>query len=135
MKLSPKSAHAHLPQVDPGRLYKGWPVGLRDGALLALIAAGFSAVEISALRASAVTMAGGRVVVTVHRDGVPLSAVLPVDLGARVLAWLNECRLWAADVQVFTSPRGPLHPKGICKVLGRYRSRSRASERMRRRNK
>jgi hypothetical protein len=124
MKLSPKTAHAHLPQVDPGRVYAGRPIGLRDGALLALLAAGFKPAEISAMRASDVTMAGGRVLATVLRDEVPIAITLPPDLGARLLAWITESRLWAAETHLFTSPRGPLNRKGVCKVFHRYCRRS-----------
>jgi hypothetical protein len=121
MRLRPEHVQALLPQVDPGRLRFGWAVGLRDGALLALVAAGLSAVEIAALKASAVTLHGGRVVVSVRRHGVTWSAVLPTDLGGRLLAWLSECRLWADAVPIFRGARGPLTQDGIRKVLDRYR--------------
>jgi hypothetical protein len=85
-------------------------VGLRDGALLALVAAGLSAVEIAGLKASAVTMEGCRLVVSVRRHGVTWTAVLPTDLGARLLAWLSECRLWAVPEPVFQGIQGPAHP-------------------------
>ena len=49
MRLRPEQAHEVLPLVDPGRVRSGMAVGLRDGALLALIAAGLSAVEIAGL--------------------------------------------------------------------------------------
>jgi len=120
MRLRPEQARALLPGVDPGRLRSGRPVGLRDGALLALAAAGLSCVEIAALRASAVTMAGGHVVVAIHRHGITWSAALPTDLGARLLAWLTECRLWAEAEPVFRGARGPLTPIGVRKVLDRY---------------
>jgi site-specific recombinase XerC len=121
MRLRPEQAHAILPQVDPGRLRSGRPVGLRDGALLALVAAGLSAVEIAGLKASAVTMAEGRLVVSVHRQGVNWSAILPADLGARLLAWLSERRLWAVPEPVFQGLQGPLTAIGVRQVLGRYR--------------
>jgi site-specific recombinase XerC len=120
MRLRPEEAHAVLPQVDPGRLRSGLPVGLRDGALLALVAAGLSAVEIAGLKASAVTLAGGRLVVSVRRQGVTWSAVLPIDLGARLLAWLTERRLWAMREPVFRGPQGALTPDAVRKVLERY---------------
>jgi hypothetical protein len=120
MRLRPEQAHAVLPQVDPGRLRSGQPVGLRDGALLALVAAGLSAVEIAGLKASAITLAGGRLIVLVRRDRVTWSAILPTDLGARLLAWLSERRLWAVPKPVFEGTQGPLTPIGVRKVLGRY---------------
>lgn len=123
MHLNPKQAHAVLPKVDPGRLYKGCPVGLRDGAVLALIAGGYSAVEIAALQGTNITMAGGYVVITVQRRGFQLSGPLPVDLGARVLAWLTERRLWSTSEKVFTGVLGPLTPRGVRKILNRYCNR------------
>lgn len=106
-------------------------MGLRDGALLALIAAGLSAVEIASLTASAITMSGGHVVVAVSRHGVTWSVALPTDLGARLLAWLSESRLWAVPEPVFRGLRGPLTRMGICKVLERYRGITLAPRRRR----
>lgn len=124
MRLCPEQAHELIPRIDPGRLRFGLAVGLRDGALLALVAAGLSAVEIAALKASEVTLQGGHVVVSVDRQGVIWSAVLPTDLGSRLLAWITECRVWSEPVPVFRGvrgDRGPLTTDGIRKVLDRYR--------------
>ena len=121
MPIRPERARAVLPRVDPARLRSGWPVGLRDGALLALLAVGLTAREISRLHASALTMSRGKLLVTVHRQGITWYAVLPADLGGRVLAWLTERRLWAEGAPVFTGPRGPLSPKSIHTILNRYR--------------
>jgi hypothetical protein len=52
MPICPEQVRAVLSQVDPARLRSGWPVGLRDGALLALIAAGLSAEKIAGLHAT-----------------------------------------------------------------------------------
>lgn len=123
--IRPEQARAALPQIDPGRVRSGQPLGLRDSALLTLAAAGLSSDEIASLRASAITMAGGRLVVTVHRHGVTWSAILPPDLGARLLAWLSERRLWAVPEPVFQGLQGPLTPIGVRQVLGRYRKASR----------
>lgn len=123
MRLDPEHAHELLSRVDPGRVRSGKAVGLRDGALLALVAAGLSAVEITALQASAITMAEGKLVIAVRRHSVTWSATLPTDIGARLLAWLSESRLWAVPEPVFRGRRGPLTPIGICKVLERYRNR------------
>lgn len=123
MNLSPAQARAAMLQVDPARLRAGRPIGLRDSALLALAAAGLSAAEISRLQASDITMDRGRVVVTFQRRGAPLSITLPMDLGARVLTWLSELRLWAVPVPLFTGPNGQHSPRGISAVLDRYRSK------------
>lgn len=125
MRLDPKHAHELLSRIDPGRVRSGQAIGLRDGALLALVAAGLSAVEIAALRASAITMTSGKLLVAVRRNGLTWFVVLPTDLGARLLAWLSESRLWAVPEPVFRGCRGALTPIGICKVLDRYRSHRR----------
>jgi len=121
MRLSPQQAREILRRVDPSRVFRRRAFGLRDGALLALVAAGLSAVEIAALEARAITMTGGRVAVAVQRQGGPWTFVLPIDLGARLLAWLTERRLWAAESPVFTGRRGPLTPRGVTAVLARHR--------------
>lgn len=126
MPIRPDRARAVLARVDPARLYSGVPVGLRDGALLALLAAGLTAEEISGLRASAVTMNRGNLLVAVTREGVTWYAVLPADLGGRVLVWLTESRLWAEGEPVFIGTRGPLSPKGINAIVGRYRRQRKA---------
>lgn len=126
MPLRPEQARVLLPWVDPGRLRAGWPVGLRDGALLALLAAGLSAEEISGLHASEITMDRGHLRVTVRRYGLSWSVVLTPELGGRLLAWLTERRLWATPEPVFAGPEGPLTPTGIYVILHRYRREKRA---------
>lgn len=122
MRFDPDQAYDLLPRVDLGRVRSGRAVGLRDGAVLALVAAGFSAVEIAALRASAVTMENRQVVVSIHRHGVPWSAILSTDLGARLYVWLSEADIWGLPEPLFRGCRGPLTPMGIWKILDRYRS-------------
>jgi len=122
MRPYPEQAQNLLTRVDPARHRRGLPVGLRDGALLALLAAGLSPNEISRLRASAVKMARGRkLLVAVRRHGVIWYALLPADLGGRLLVWLIERRLWSERAPVFTGPRGPLSPKSVHAILDRYR--------------
>lgn len=117
--------HAILSGVDPSRTRSGQPVGLRDGAVLALLAAGLTPEEVSRLRASAVTMDRGKLLVTVHRQDVTWYAALPADLGGRVLAWLTERRLWSEGVPVFPGSRGPLSAASIYTILKRYRRQRR----------
>jgi len=117
MRLCPKEAYAALPQVDPGRMRSGLPVGLRDGALLALVAAGLSSEEIAGLKASQISMAGGRLVISFRRPGVTCLVILSANLGSRLLAWLSERRLWSLPEPVF----GPLTSIGVRMVLVRYR--------------
>jgi len=121
MRLDSEEAHTLLPRVDPGRVRSGRAVGLRDGAVLALVAAGLAAVEIAALQATAITMTNRQAVVSVHRHGISWSVVLPDDLGSRLLAWLTEARIWGLPVPVFHGCRGPLTSMGIWKILDRYR--------------
>lgn len=122
MRLDPGLARTLLPRVDPGRVRSGRAVGLRDGAVLALVATGLTAAEIAALRATAITMANRQAVVAIHRDGISWFIVLPDDLGGRLLAWLTEARIWGLPEPVFQGCRGPLTPMGIWKILERYRN-------------
>jgi len=74
------------------------------------------------LRASAVMMKRGKVLVAVHRQGVVWYAVLPADLGSRVLVWLTERRLWGVGSPLFTGPDGSsLSWKSIYTIVKRYR--------------
>lgn len=122
MRLDPGLARTLLPRVDPGRVRSGRAVGLRDGAVLALVAIGLTAAEIAALRATAITTANRQAVVSIRRDGISWSIVLPDDLGGRLLAWLTEARIWGLPEPVFHGCRGPLTPMGIWKILDRYRN-------------
>ena len=122
MLLDPKLARTLLPRVDPGRVRSGRAVGLRDGAVLALVAIGLTTLEIAALRATAITMANRKAVVSIHRDDTIWSVVLHDELGGWLLAWLTEARLWGLPEPVFQGCRGPLTPMGIWKILERYRN-------------
>jgi hypothetical protein len=123
MRFCPDQTRQLLTLVDPGRVRGGLAVGLRDGALLALIAAGLTATEVTTLLASAITtINGGQILVTVNRQGIAWSAALPTELGARLLAWLAERRLWGEAELVFPGHRGPLSPMAITKLVDRYRN-------------
>lgn len=123
MRFHSEDARAVLSHVDPGRVRAGHAIGLRDGALLALIAAGLTSVEIAALRASAVSMIEGQVHVATQRRGLTWRAALPTELGSWLLAWLSERRLWGEAVLVFTGRGGgPFSLVGISRVLHRYRT-------------
>ena len=136
MRFRAADADRLLSRVDPGRLFGGRAVGLRDGALLALLAAGLTSVEISTLRASAVTMNDSQVQIAIQRQGITWSAALPTALGARLLAWLSESRLWGEEVSLFTSRRGgPLSHTGISGVFHRYRHHPPARKRIKRRKR
>lgn len=120
MRLDPEHAHRLLPRVDPGRVRSGRAVGLRDGALIALVAGGMTAVEIVAVRAMDITMTKGQVLVAIHGYGTR-SIVLPTDLGASLLAWLSECHHRDKTEPLFRGPCGPLTLMGIYKILHRHR--------------
>jgi integrase len=110
-----------LRRIDLGRVHCGQPIGLRDGALLALLASGMSPGEIIALKASDITLAGGRVTVTVGvLFGSAQTYNLSIPLGARVLAWLSARHLLHTAAPVFTCQRGPCTARAITAVLGRY---------------
>lgn len=122
MRLDPQLAYTLLPRVDPGRVRSGRAVGLRDGAVLALIAAGFSTVEIAAFQASAIKMENQRVVVLCNRGGdTPWFVTLSTNLGARLIAWLTEAQIWGRPEPLFRGCRGPLTSMGIWKIFERHR--------------
>jgi integrase len=121
MFLDSDQARSLLTRVDPARSWWGWPVGLRDTALLTLLASGLSAAEVSRLRASEITLDHGRLSVEIQRQGVALSLVVPVELRSRLLAWLTARRLWGTAEPVITCPKGPLSLEGIYTLLRRYR--------------
>jgi len=121
-----------LPRVDPGRRRSGWPVGLRDGALLVLFAAGLTAEEIIGLNASSITLEQGRLKVTVHREEFPWAVTLSGEFADRLLAWLTERRIWATTEPAFADPQGQISPEFIYQLLYRYRHRLRGKRRSRR---
>ena len=131
MPIEPEEAHRLLPRVDPGRVRSGQAVGLRDGAVLALLAAGLRVAEISALRARNVKMVGGRAVVEIEHEVSTWSRVLPTDMAARVVVWLTEAEIWGRDEPVFRGCRGPLTAMGIFKIVERYRNPKPARQRAR----
>jgi integrase len=101
-------------------------VGLRDGALLALLAAGLSTEELSGLLASNITSDRGHLRVVMRRYGESWSVTLSPVLGGRLLAWLTERRLWGTAEPVIVGPEGPLTLAGIYALLHRYRQEPKA---------
>jgi integrase len=123
--VSPARADALLRQVDPGRVHGDFAVGLRDGALLALIAAGLTPAEVAAMRADQIRMEHGHLVVVV-RETIPWSGHLPMPLGERLLAWLTEHRAWGEDVPVLVGAHGePLTDDSVRRAILRYRESGR----------
>lgn len=121
MHLDPKQAYTLLDRVDLGRTRSGKAVGLRDGAILALVAAGLSTIQIAALQASDIKVVHQRVIVLLRRGENPVFTQLPRLLGGRLLVWLSDAKLWGCPEPLFRGCRGPLTPMGIWKVLDRYR--------------
>ena len=121
MRLDSQEALTLLSRVDLGRSRSGRSVGLRDGAILALVAVGLSTIEIAALRASDVTMTHRKVLVQVRRNGLPWLAPLPSTLGGRLVVWLSDAKLWGRPEPLFRGCRGPLTPMGIWKIFDHYR--------------
>jgi integrase len=122
MHFDKEHARALLQRVDPGRVRSGEAVGLRDGAVLALIAAGWSANQIASLRAADIQMQGRHMTISVNPyEDVTWITVLPAELGARLLAWLTEAKVWGLPEPVFRGCRGPLTAMGIFKVFERHR--------------
>jgi len=122
MHFDKEHARVLLQRVDPGRMRSGEAVGLRDGAVLALISAGWSAYRIAALRASDIQMQGRSLSVSFHPyEDVTWMTILPAELGARLLAWLTEAKVWGLPEPVFRGCRGPLTAMGIFKVFERHR--------------
>ena len=122
MRLDHEHAFALLHLVDPGRVRSGRAVGLRDRAVLALVAADFTTLEIAAFRASVVTLEGRKVVLSIEPRGIPWRVELSPELGRWLSAWLTAAKLWGLDEPLFRGCRGPLTPMGIWKIFERYRS-------------
>jgi integrase len=125
--IRPDRARTLLFGIDHTPLRSRRRVGLRQGALLALIAVGLTAHEIAALQASSITLEGGQLLITLLRHGVTWKALLPSDLGVRLLAWIIERRLWGEPAPVFTGNQGRrLSPAAIYLILHRQRRAKRS---------
>jgi hypothetical protein len=122
MYLESKEAFALLLRVDRSRVRSGRAVGLRDGAVLTLVASGLSTVQIAALRAADVTIEMGRVVVLCSSPDVTWQFLLPIRLGDRLLAWIREAKIQNLPVPLFQGCRGPLTAMGVWKIIDRYRN-------------
>lgn len=114
--FDPAAAAKCLPHVNPGCVRGGLAVGLRDGAVLALVVAELSSREIAGLRAHQVRQVGRRVFVKLDHRLLPL----PDPLGSRLLAWLVEQNIWGSEEPVFAGQRGALTPEGVIKIVRRY---------------
>ena len=119
-------AAAALADVDPGRVRGGFAVGLRDGALLALLASGVTCAEAARLscRAIAIEARTGRVVVTVTRGGWLCRRWLDPAFSAHVVTWLSEIRGYGERRPLLVDgQQRPLTRVGLNAILARYRER------------
>lgn len=118
-------ATAALADVDPGRTRGGFSVGLRDGALLALLSAGVTCTEAADLKCSAITIdvRTGQVVVTVMRGGWRCVRRLSLDQSAHLVAWLTEVRGYGERKPLLVDgrQRRALTRVGVSAILARYR--------------
>jgi hypothetical protein len=119
--IHPQEALTLLPRVDPARLRYGWPIGLRDGAVLTLLGAGLTLDEILLLRAADIVSDRGQLQVRIRRLGFPYAITLHSIYGGRVLAWLSDRRLWASPDLLCTCIQGPLTGEAVRQILYRYR--------------
>jgi integrase len=123
MILDHKEAFPLLLRVDRRRVRAGRAVGLRDSAVLALVAGGLSTVQIASLRASDVTIEEGRVAVWFRLPpDIAWYMSLPTQLGDRLLAWIREANIQDLPVPLFHGCRGPLTAMGVWKIFERYRN-------------
>lgn len=119
--LSPEWYLRALAAVEVGRVRAGLAVGLRDRAVLALLANGVRPGEIALLscREIEVQESSGRLTISRPADeaGWHRVKVLDVSGSAQLLAWLAEVRTWGEDVPVF----GGLSVVAIYGVVERIR--------------
>lgn len=116
-------------RIDPGRVRGGLAVGLRDAALLALVASGVRAGLIASLQATQIGVhRDGRLEITTPADseGWERRKVLSPVASSLLLAWLAEARAWAQPVPVFytidrAGEQRPLTVKAVHGVLERVR--------------
>jgi site-specific recombinase XerD len=119
-------AAAALADVDPGRVRGGFAVGLRDAALLALLAGGLTCAEAARLSCESVTFQAktGRVVITLMRRGWSCTRTLSFELSAHVVAWLSESRGYGERRPLLVNAhQRALSRVGLNAILARYRDR------------
>jgi hypothetical protein len=116
--------------VDPGRIRGDVAVGLRDGALFALLAAGLTFTEASAMtfRAFSIHSVTGCVRLTVDRGGWTCTRLLDGELSARLLAWVADARGWNTDLPVFQGlGAGDAGRRALSKIVERYQRKEEAT--------
>jgi hypothetical protein len=117
-----------LPCVDLGRVRGRLAVGLRDGALLALLARGLTCAETALLLCDQVTLVErtGQARLTTRRPPWRCELLLNPVQSAFLVAWLSEIRGYGEPRPLFFDDANrPLTRGGVNAILLRYHRRHR----------
>jgi hypothetical protein len=117
-----------LPGINPGRVRGRLAVGLRDGALLALLARGLTCAEVALLLCDQVTIVErtGQVRLTARRPPWRCELILDPIQSAHMVAWLSEIRGYGEHRPLFCDDaQRPLTRGGVNAILLRYHRRHR----------
>lgn len=106
--------------IDLGRERGGISLGLRDGALFALLAAGLGFTDIASLKCDAIRQdSSGRLRIRAQKGPWECTLLLGEAESARVLAWIMELRAWGTGLALF----GPSRPR-LQRIVKRYLERA-----------
>lgn len=123
-----RSIVAEYGHIDLCREWGGQAIGLRDGALLALLDAGVTLSEAARLPVSAIRGGGRTLIVEVRRGEWTCSRRLEDAQAARVIAWLAVIGEWGSDLPLFHDRhKRAVSRRGLSQIAERYRRRSRRS--------
>ncbi len=112
--------------VDLGRVYGSLAVGLRDGALLALLASGLSCADVAALDCDQVTLLAktSQARILARRPPWRCELLLGSQHSAYLVAWLSEIRGYNERRPLFVDEGGQrLTRGGVSAILARYKAR------------
>ncbi len=97
-------------------MWGGVAVGLRDGAVLALLSAGLTPQEVAHVQGrQLLEESAGKVQVVVVRGAYQRAVVLDPTQSARLIAWVAEAEVWGRNRAVFGLTR-----QGINRIITRY---------------
>lgn len=116
--------------VDLGRVRGRLAVGLRDGALLALLARGLTCAETALLLCDQVTLVErtGQARLTTRRPPWRCELLLTPAQSAHLVAWLSDIRGYGEHRPLFfDDAHRPLTRGGVNAILLRYRRQRRAA--------
>ena len=102
-----------LSSIDPGRVRGRLAVGLRDAALLALLARGLTCAEVAPLLCDQVTIVErtGQARITTRRPPWRCELVLDPIQSAHLVAWLSEIRGYSERRPLFSTTERTAHPR------------------------